>query len=221
MEQISNAGNGNYFYVDNIQEAKKIFVTEMRANLFTIAKDVKIQVEFNPAHVQSYRLIGYEDRMLNKEDFNNDKKDAGELGAGHTVTALYEIVPSGTSSNTPVVDKLKYQDENKVKASSLKSNELMVLKLRYKPIDSDESKLIDNPVLDEPVALDKTSDNFRFASSVAAFGMLLRQSKYIGNFSYDDDKALAKNAMTHDEEGYRAECVKMMESASLISAQGK
>lgn len=221
MEQISNAGNGNYFYIDNIQEAKKVFVTEMRANLFTIAKDVKIQVEFNPAYVKSYRLIGYEDRMLNKEDFNNDKKDAGELGAGHTVTALYEIVPAGELSNTPSVDKLKYQEENKVKTVSLKNNELMVLKLRYKPINSDESKLIENVVLNEPVELNKTSNNFRFASSVAAFGMLLRQSKYIGDFTYADDKVLAKNAMANDGEGYRGECIKMMETASLLDTHEK
>lgn len=221
MEQISGVGNGNYFYIDNIQEAKKVFVTEMRANLFTIAKDVKIQVEFNPANVQSYRLIGYEDRMLNKEDFNNDKKDAGELGAGHTVTALYEIVPAGAESNTSGVDKLNYQEENKVKTSSAKSKELMVLKLRYKPINSEESKLIETVVLNESIESDKTSYNFRFASSVAAFGMLLRQSQYIGDFTYDDDKTLAHNAKGKDDEGYRAECIKMIETASLLSTQGK
>lgn len=221
MEQISNVGNGNYFYIDNIQEAKKVFVTEMRANLFTIAKDVKIQVEFNPAHVQSYRLIGYEDRMLNKEDFNDDKKDAGELGAGHTVTALYEIVPFGERSNTPKVDKLKYQQENKLPASTLKTNELMVLKLRYKDLNNEESKLIENIVLDQPVAFEKTSDNFRFASSVAAFGMLLRGSKYIQEFTYDDDILIAKNSKSFDEEGYRAECIKMIETASLLNSQKK
>lgn len=221
MEQISGVGNGNYFYIDNIQEAKKVFVTEMRANLFTIAKDVKIQVEFNPANVKSYRLIGYEDRMLNKEDFNNDKKDAGELGASHTVTALYEIVPAGAESNTSGVDKLNYQEENKVKTSNPRSNELMVLKLRYKPINSEESKSIETVVLNEAIELDKTSDNFRFASSVAAFGMLLRQSQYIGDFTYDDDKTLAQNAKAKDDEGYRAECIKMIETASLLSTQGK
>lgn len=219
MEQISDIGNGNYFYIDNIQEAKKVFVTEMRANLFTIAKDVKIQVEFNPAHVQSYRLIGYEDRILNKEDFNNDKKDAGELGAGHTVTALYEIVPVGLAASAPSVDKLKFQEENKIKKSSLKSNELMVLKLRYKPINSDESKLISTIVLDEPLAMNQTSDNFRFASSVAAFGMLLRQSEYTNKFTYADAIALAKNSSTHDEEGYRSEYAKLIETASLLKAQ--
>lgn len=221
MEQISDIGNGNYFYIDNIQEAKKVFVTEMRANLFTIAKDVKIQVEFNPAHVQSYRLIGYEDRILNKEDFNNDKKDAGELGAGHTVTALYEIVPVGMTSNIPQVDKLKFQEGNKVKESSLKNNELMVLKLRYKPITSDESKLIESVVLDESLAPNQTSDNFRFSSSVAAFGMLLRQSEYINKFTYDDVMELAKNSDTHDEEGYRAEYIKLIETASLLNTQEK
>ncbi len=221
MEQISDIGNGNYFYIDNIQEAKKVFVTEMRANLFTIAKDVKIQIEFNPAHVSSYRLIGYEDRVLNKEDFNNDKKDAGELGAGHTVTALYEIVPFGQESNTPKVDKLKYPEADKIKESTLKNNELMVLKLRYKPINSDESKLIESTVFDEPIAFNQASDNFRFASSVAAFGMLLRQSAYINKFSYDEVIAMAKNADSHDDEGYRSEFIKLAETASLLSTERK
>lgn len=221
MEEISNIGNGNYFYIDNIQEAKKVFVTEMRANLFTIAKDVKIQTEFNPAYVESYRLIGYEDRLLNKEDFNNDKKDAGELGAGHTVTAIYEIVPVGSDSGSSGVDKLKYQDEGKLKEASLKNNELMVLKLRYKPIHSDESKLITSVVTNQPVALDATSDNFRFAASVAEFGMLLRKSEYIKSVTYDDAIALARNASSGDAEGYRSECIRMMESAALLQAQEK
>jgi Ca-activated chloride channel family protein len=216
MEQISDEGNGNYFYIDNIQEAKKVFVTEMRANLFTIAKDVKIQVEFNPATVQSYRLIGYENRLLKKEDFNNDKKDAGELGAGHTVTALYEIVPVGAK---PTVDKLKYQPKTKTEASELNKDELMVLKLRYKPIGSDESKLIKQVVANKSTTLDRASENFRFATAVAGFGMLLRGSENIGNFTYADAQALAKGALSFDSEGYRAECVKLIETASLLGKQ--
>lgn len=216
MEAISNKGNGNYFYIDNIQEAKKVFVTEMRSNLFTIAKDVKIQVEFNPAYVQSYRLIGYEDRLLNKEDFNNDKKDAGELGAGHTVTALYEIVPVGAKGS---VDKLKYQAEAKAPISELTKNELMQLKLRYKPIQSDESKLIKQVVINKPIELEKTSENFRFATAVAGFGMLLRKSDNISHFTYADAQALAKTAVSTDEEGYKAECIRLMETASLLAKQ--
>jgi Ca-activated chloride channel family protein len=216
MEQISDKGNGNYFYIDNIQEAKKVFVTEMRANLFTIAKDVKIQVEFNPVTVQSYRLIGYENRLLKKEDFNNDKKDAGELGAGHTVTALYEIVPAGAK---PTVDKLKYQQNTKTEASELNKDELMVLKLRYKPIDSGESKLIKQVVANKPTTLDRASENFRFAAAVAGFGMLLRGSENIENFTYADDQALAKGALSFDAEGYRAECVKLIETASLLGKE--
>jgi Ca-activated chloride channel homolog len=218
MEEISNKGNGNYFYIDNIQEAKKVFVTEMRSTLFTIAKDVKIQVEFNPAYVQSYRLVGYEDRLLKKEDFNNDKKDAGELGAGHTVTALYEIVPVGSKGS---VDKLKYQAEAKAPASELSKNELMQLKLRYKPIQSNESKLIKQVVINKALELEKTSDNFRFASAVAGFGMLLRKSDYIDHFTYADAQALAKTAASRDEEGYRAECIRLMETALLLAKQGE
>ena len=213
MEKISNQGNGNYFYIDNIQEAKKVFVTEMRSNLFTIAKDVKIQIEFNPAYVQSYRLIGYENRLLKKEDFNNDKKDAGELGAGHTVTALYEIIPVGAPGK---VDKLKYRAESKTAASELNNKELMQVKLRYKPIHSDESKLIKQVVMNKPVSIDQTSDNFRFAAAVAGFGMLLRNSENVDHFSYADDQALAKTAMSKDEEGYRSEFYKLIETASLL-----
>lgn len=217
MEEISNQGNGNYFYIDNIQEAKKVFVTEMRGNMFTIAKDVKIQIEFNPAYVQSYRLVGYENRLLNKEDFNNDKKDAGELGAGHTVTALYEIIPVGAPAK---VDKLRYQKtEAKTKASELANNELMLLKLRYKPVQSDESKLIKQVVFNEPVAVDQTSDNFRFAAAVAGFGMLLRDSENIDHFTYADDQALAKTALSKDEEGYRSEFARLIETADLLEKQ--
>ncbi len=218
MEEISNKGNGNYFYIDNIQEAKKVFVTEMRANLFTIAKDVKIQVEFNPAVVQSYRLIGYEDRLLKKEDFNNDKKDAAELGAGHTVTALYEIVPVGA---TATVDPLRYQQKTKTAPSELNKDELMLLKLRYKPINSEESKLIKQVVQNKATSLDRASENFRFATAVAGFGMLLRGSENSGHFTYADDLILAKAAASLDEEGYRAECIKLIETASLLGKQSE
>ncbi len=215
MEQISNAGNGNYFYIDNIREAKKVFVTEMRANMFTIAKDVKIQIEFNPNKVKAYRLIGYENRVLAKEDFNNDKKDAGELGAGHTVTALYEIIPAGSKQKLNNVDPLKYQ-ETKAKFSTASSNEIMTVKFRYKPPKEDKSRLIVVPVVDNNVALSKTSDNFRFSAAVAGFGMLLRDSKFKNNLTYDNVISLAKNSKGDDENGYRTELVSLIESCSLL-----
>ncbi len=221
MEELSNAGNGNYFYIDNIQEAKKVFVTQMRATMFTIAKDVKIQIEFNPAKVAAYRLIGYENRMLNKEDFNDDKKDAGELGAGHTVTALYEVIPVGVKSEfLPSVDDLRYQKEDKIKESytaAASSDELLNLKLRYKKPNEDTSNLIVNPLKDENIKLEKTSDNFRFSAAVAEFGMLLRNSEYKSNASYNQVIALVKDSKGKDSEGYRAEFLKLVESCQLMS----
>ncbi len=222
MEDLSNAGNGNYFYIDNIQEAKKVFVTQMRATLFTIAKDVKIQIEFNPTKVAAYRLIGYENRMLAKEDFNDDKKDAGELGAGHTVTALYEIIPVGVKSEFfPSVDDLRYQkEENKIKASytaAASSDELLNLKLRYKKPNEDTSNLIVNPLKDDNIALEKTSDNFRFSAAVAEFGMILKNSEFKSNASYNQVITLAKNAKGKDTEGYRTEFLKLVESCQLMS----
>ncbi len=222
MEELSNAGNGNYFYIDNIQEAKKVFVTQMRATLFTIAKDVKIQIEFNPAKVAAYRLIGYENRMLNKEDFNDDKKDAGELGAGHTVTALYEIIPVGVKSEfLPSVDDLRYQkDENKIKESytaAASSDELLNLKLRYKKPNEDTSNLIVNPLKDDNIKLEKTSDNFRFSAAVAEFGMILRNSEFKSNANYNQVISLAKAAKGKDSEGYRSEFLKLVESCQLMS----
>ncbi|WP_338769739.1 von Willebrand factor type A domain-containing protein [Bernardetia sp. ABR2-2B] len=222
MEELSNAGNGNYFYIDNIQEAKKVFVKEMRATMFTIAKDVKIQIEFNPAKVAAYRLIGYENRMLEKEDFNDDKKDAGELGAGHTVTALYEIIPVGVKSEFfPSVDDLRYQkEENKIKESytaAASSDELLNLKLRYKKPNEDTSNLIVNPLKDDNIKLDKTSDNFRFSAAVAEFGMILRGSEYKSEANYNQVMTLAKAAKGKDTEGYRAEFLKLVESCQLMS----
>ncbi len=217
MEQISDAGNGNYFYIDNEAEAKKVFVKDLRANLFTIAKDVKIQIEFNPAYVKAYRLIGYEDRVLNNEDFNDDKKDAGELGAGHTVTALYEIIPAGSKEKVKGVDELKYQKTD-ISDDAKKSGEIMTLKLRYKPIHSDKSILIEKPVYAKDIEkLDKSSDNFRFSAAVAAFGMLLRKSKFITetDFNYDDVIKLAKNSFNKNDE-YKAEFVKLVKRAEFL-----
>ena len=212
MEQISNAGNGNYAYIDNIMEAKKVFGEELWGTLYTIAKDVKIQVEFNPGKVKAYRLIGYENRILNKEDFNDDKKDAGDIGCGHTVTALYEIIPSGSEEDVSNVDPLEYQD-----SKFAKSKNLLTLKLRYKNPDEDESKLILRKVTSKEIQKIMPSENFRFASSVAEFGMLLRDSEFKSGSTYEHTLALAKNSVGEDEYGYRKEFVKMVEAASLLS----
>lgn len=215
MEQISNAGNGNYFYIDNIKEAEKVFVKELRANMFTIAKDVKIQVEFNPTQVQSYRLIGYENRILAKEDFNDDTKDAGELGAGHTVTAIYEVVPSGVETEVKKVDDLKYQETALSKSAS--SNEILTLKLRYKPIGSETSKLVSKVVENNLVSERKLSSDFKFSASVAAFGMLLRDSKFKGEADYSMVKELAQNIETLNADVYRQEYLGLVRSAELLS----
>ncbi|PKL38608.1 MAG: hypothetical protein CVV44_10820 [Spirochaetae bacterium HGW-Spirochaetae-1] len=215
MEQISNAGNGNYFYIDGIREAEKVFVRDLRANMFTIAKDVKIQIEFNPSKVKAYRLVGYENRILAKEDFNNDKKDAGELGAGHTVTALYEIIPAGSKQPVNESDELKYQKTVTSKKSS-GSDEIMTVKLRYKPIKSDVSTLIVIPVKDTAVTLEKSSENFRFSAAVAGFGMVLRDSQFKKDLSLDDVLALAKSSRGKDSEGYRNEFIELVRTCALL-----
>ena len=179
MQKLADKGNGNHAYIDDISEAKKVLVSEFGGTLFTIAKDVKLQVEFNPSKVQAYRLIGYENRMLNKEDFNNDKKDAGELGSGHTVTALYEVIPVGVKSNfIEKVDPLKYEDKAKQKTAN-NSSELLTIKFRYKDPAGEKSKLTEHPVVDGHIALNNTSGNFRFAAAVAQFGMLLTHSEFM------------------------------------------
>ncbi|MBK9568763.1 MAG: von Willebrand factor type A domain-containing protein [Chitinophagaceae bacterium] len=218
MQKLADKGNGNHAYIDGITEAKKVLVNEFGGTLFTIAKDVKLQVEFNPAKVQGYSLIGYENRMLAKEDFNNDKKDAGELGSGHTVTALYEVIPVGVNSSfLNDVDPLKYQKEVKPLSKSSHADEILTVKFRYKAPDGDVSKLIEHPVLDKQIAIARTSDNFRFAASVAQFGMLLRNSEFKSNASYSDVLNLARKAKGHDEEGYRSEFVRLVESAQLLA----
>lgn len=218
METLADKGNGNYAYIDNITEARKVLVNEFGGTLFTIAKDVKLQIEFNPAKVKAYRLIGYENRMLKSEDFNNDKKDAGELGSGHTVTALYEIIPVGVESEFSPIDDLKYQS-TKIDPRATDSKELMTVKLRYKKPNGDTSKLLVHPLIDENVVLEKTSNNFRWASSVAAFGMLLRESEYIKGFSYDSVVQMAQNAKEEDKEGYRTEFINLVKSFGLVASR--
>ena len=212
MQQIADKGNGNYFYIDSLMEAQKVLVRELGSTLFTIAKDVKIQVEFNPARVKGYRLIGYEKRALANEDFNNDKKDAGELGAGHTVTALYEIIPAGSKEDTgSTVDSLKYQQPSGVKAS----DELLTVKLRYKEPDGDTSKLI-TKTLNPSAEGAASSENFKQASAVAEFGLLLRKSKFKGNASYQRVLDTLKGLKTEDKDNCRLELIGLVEKAKAL-----
>jgi len=216
MEILSDKGNGNYAYIDNILEARKVLVNEFGGTLFTIAKDVKLQLEFNPTKVKAYRLIGYENRMLKSEDFNNDKKDAGELGSGHTVTALYEIIPTGVDSEFYKIDELKYQTTN-IDPAAYKTKELLTIKLRYKKPDGDVSRLIVHPLLDNNVTLAKTTNNFRWSASVASFGMLLRESEYCKGFTYDEVIQLAQGAKGEDTEGYRIEFINMVKAFGSVA----
>jgi Ca-activated chloride channel family protein len=218
MQQLADKGNGNHYYIDTEKEAQKVLVSEMGGTLFTIAKDVKIQVEFNPAQVQAYRLLGYENRALAAEDFNDDRKDAGELGSGHRVTALYEIIPVGVKDSfTRKVDELKYQVVNKTSATPV-SSEWMTIKLRYKKPDENTSRLIEQKLEGSPASLDNASDNLRFSAAVAEFGLLLRTSDFRESASYEQVLQLAKSALGPDANGYRSEFIKLVEtSVSLAS----
>lgn len=211
-EIIANKGNGNYSYIDNLQEAKKVLVNELGGTLFTIAKDVKFQLEFNPATVVKYRLIGYENRLLNEEDFQDDKKDAGEMGAGHTVTALYEIIPAKKPDSAK---PLKYQ-RRQLSDEALSSNDLITLKLRYKAPDGYRSKLLEQVVKNTPLDAGETSNNFRFSAAIAQFGMLLRDSEFKGTTSFESAVKLALGSKGTDEEGYRGELIRLMKSAELL-----
>ncbi|WP_152286133.1 vWA domain-containing protein [Flavicella marina] len=213
MEIIADKGNGNYNYIDTMLEAKKVFINEFGGTLFTIAKDVKIQIEFNPNLVKRYRLIGYENRLMADEDFQNDKKDAGELGAGHTVTALYEIVPVGSSKKFDT--DLKYQTIDPV-SKKLFNSELATVKFRYKKPNKNKSTLIELPLKNKVIGFENTSNNFQFSSAVAGFGMLLKNSDYKENLSFETIEKMAKQAKGKDENGYRAEFIKMVEMASLL-----
>lgn len=217
METMADKGNGNYAYIDNLTEAHKALVSEFGGTLFTVAKDVKIQIEFNPAKVQAYRLLGYEDRMLAKEDFNNDKKDAGDMGSGHTVTALYEVVPVGVKDDyAGNVDPLKYQKGVPAPVNN-SSDEMMTIKFRYKEPQSDKSMLKAVAIKDNPKALSATSDDFRFAAAVAEFGMLLRGSEFKQGATFEQAITLANGAKANDEEGYRSEFVRLAQSARSLA----
>jgi len=216
MEQLADKGNGNYAYIDTINEARKVLVDEVGSTLMTIAKDVKIQIEFNPEVVAEYRLIGYENRMLNREDFNNDRVDAGEIGAGHTVTALYELTLKGEQG---LIDPLRYGSE--VKRGRAKGSELAFLRLRYKQPDGDKSRLIEYPLPAGMIkkSIRQASDNFRFAASVAAFGDLLRGGRYAGNLGYEDVLKLARAAKGDDRFGYRGEFLQMVRTAASLDTR--
>jgi len=221
MEIIADKGNGNYAYIDNIQEARKVFITEFGGTLFTIAKDVKFQMEFNPSRVKGYRLVGYENRLLNDEDFNDDKKDAGEMGAGHTITALYELIPAGSDEELKSIDALKYQaygEESKTarKVKADPNAELMTVKLRYKQPDGVSSTKVEIPVKGRVLDLNQTSTNFRFSASVAEFGLILRNSPYLEDGSMEQVIRLAKNAKGQDEEGYRSEFITLVKLADSL-----
>jgi len=212
MEKLADKGNGNYSYLDSVREAEKVLVREANATFETIAKDVKIQIEFNPREVAAYRLIGYENRLLNNEDFNDDKKDAGEIGAGHSVTALYEIVPVGVKVDAADVDPLKYQRETRATRAAA-SGELMTVKVRYKNPRGSTSKLLRHVLMNQPSAM---SANLGFASAVAEFGMLLRDSPSRGRASFESVSARASRFLGEDEHGYRGEFVRLVDRAATL-----
>lgn len=211
-ETIADKGNGNYAYIDNITEAKKVLVNELSGTLFAVAKDVKLQLEFNPKYVKEYKLIGYENRMLANEDFTNDKKDAGEIGAGHTVTALYELVPS----DGKVAQSLRYQSQELNEKG--KGNELGFLKIRYKEPKVKDAKSVEitEPLVFNKKALKETSTDYRFAASVAEFGILLRDNSNKANATYDQVIELAEGAIGKDPEGYRKEFVRLVKSVKML-----
>lgn len=221
MQKLADKGNGNYAYLDSLDEARKVLVQQMNGTLVTIAKDVKIQVEFNPARVASYRLIGYEKRMLRKEDFNNDKVDAGEIGAGHTVTALYEVVPVGASTNpaasVPPVDALKYSsNERPTSAQSTTSNEMLTVKLRYKKPDGDNSELVERALTDADGKFENAPLDLKFAAAVAEFGMILRDSEYKGNGTFAAVLEWAQEGKGSDANGYRSGFIELVRKAQAL-----
>ncbi len=217
LEQISGCGNGNYAFIDTYSEARKVLLEQLSSTLITIAKDVKIQVEFNPNLVASYRLIGYENRMLEAEDFNNDKKDAGEIGAGHAVTALYEIVPPGVEqADIPKIDPLKYQTTRETKPAG-NHNELLTVKLRYKHPENNTSEKLELAVADQQTPFSEIDSEFQFAAAVANFGLQLRKSEYRGDWTYSDIESIARSAKGDDPHGFRDEFLQMVSVARSLS----
>lgn len=217
MQILADKGNGNHAYIDSPLEAKKVLVNEFGGTLFTIAKDVKLQVEFNPEAVKGYRLIGYENRLLKDEDFNDDRKDAGEMGSGHTVTALYEIIPVGSEEEIRAVDAPRYQKEMKTTPAGKSSGELAHIKIRYKAPDGDESQLFDHTV--DAVSTFMPSEDFRWSAAVCEFSLLLRDSKFKSAANYDQVLELAQNSLGEDPEGYRAEFIGLVKRAMALDGQ--
>lgn len=219
LQVLAEKGNGNHAYIDNIQEANKVLVNEFGSTMYTVAQDVKLQVEFNPAFVNAYRLVGYESRLLNKEDFNDDTKDAGELGSGHTVTALYEIIPIGVENTFGGVDELKYQNNSKPKpisaSNNASSNELLTVKLRYKKPNETTSRKLEVPVLAKSLVKNPSSD-FKFVMAVAMFGQMLKDSDFKGNAGYKQVSDLAREGMDEDKNGYRREFVRLVEAVDQM-----
>ena len=216
MKKLANAGNGNYAYVDSLLEAKKVFLTEFGGTLQTVAKDVKLQVEFNPAQVAAYRLLGYENRKLADKDFNDDRKDAGEIGSGHSMTAFYEIVPAGSGEEAVAsVDPLKYQ-----KTEGVESGDLFTVKLRWKAPDGDASELAETPFA-AAAATETPSEDFRFAAAVAEYALLLENSKFKGTASFSNVLERARAAKGADDEGWRAEFIRLVEAAELYSDRNR
>jgi Ca-activated chloride channel family protein len=213
MEKLADRGNGNYAYIDGIEEARKVLVKEAGATLVTVAKDVKLQVEFNPSQVAGYRLVGYEKRLLKDEDFNDDKKDAGDIGAGHAVTALYEVIPAGQAVPGAKVDALKY---TKTSTTPTNSTELMTVKIRYKQPDGKTSKLLSQPIKAGVTPLAQTTIDFRWAVAAAGFGMMLRESPNRGNLSWDQVEKLAEGSTGPDTEGYRREMLQLVKIAAKL-----
>ena len=212
MKKLSTAGNGNYAYLDSVLEAKKVMMNEFGGTLFTVAKDVKLQLEFNPAEVKGYRLLGYESRKLAAKDFNDDKKDAGEIGSGHTMTAFYEIIPAGSEEKVADVDPLKYQ-----KRTESGRGEVCTVKLRWKKPDGDTSMLKEIPVAEAQITPKAPSEDFRFASAVAEFALIMSDSKFKGDASFDRILDRARHAKGEDLEGYRAEFIRLVETAQLLT----
>lgn len=215
LEKLADKGNGNYAYIDTLGEARRVLVEQLSGTLVTIAKDVKLQIEFNPAQAAEYRLIGYEDRVMPHQDFHDDRKDAGELGAGHTVTALYEIVPAARAAG-PGGEPLKYQRSEPLTAAAEK-DELATIKLRYKPPEGQESRLIERVVTDQRPRQAEASRDLSFAAAVAAFGMLLRESPYRGTATYQSVLALAEQGLANDTNGYRSEFIQLVRQAQEIT----
>src|SRR5262249_33245313 len=215
LEKLADKGNGNYAYIDTMNEARKVLVEEMSATLLTIAKDVKIQVEFNPAEVNAYRLIGYENRALQHQDFNDDKKDAGDMGAGQTVTALFEVVPRGVEVEISAVDQLKYQ-ERALNTRRAANGEILNVRIRYKDPDGNTSQLMETPVIDRRTAFNNASTDFRFAAAVASFGMVLRDSAHKGQSTMDSVIEIAEKSRGADKSGYRDEFVQLVRKARAL-----